>query len=208
MATGFHEEDKICGSHGQGGLVVQRVGIYQFGLDNGRIEQGLYYALTASVNSAAVILIISVMQYILISISFALEFYMEMNPALILLVIAVAAYVVSKRMRFKLALGKVQKLVADGVPVLFLDVRTQAEHLERRIPGSINVPLDQLHTGISRVAPDKSAPLAVYCLSGSRAASARGVLKGLGYTNPINIGAIASWPGEFASGKSEKKRKA
>jgi rhodanese-related sulfurtransferase len=133
---------------------------------------------------------------------------MEMNPALILLVVVVVAYVASKRIRSKLALGKVQKLVAAGVEVLFLDVRTQAEHLERRIADSINVPLDQLHSGLARVAPDKSAPLAVYCLSGSRAASAMGILKGLGYTNPINIGAISSWPGEFASGKPQKRRKA
>jgi rhodanese-related sulfurtransferase len=132
---------------------------------------------------------------------------MEMNPALILVIVAIAAYVVSRRVRSKLALGKVQKLEADGVEVLFLDVRTQAEHLERRIADSINVPLDQLHTGIARVVPDKSAPLAVYCLSGSRAASAMGILKGLGYTNAINIGAIGSWPGEFASGKPQKKRK-
>ena len=104
--------------------------------------------------------------------------------------------------------GKVQKLVAAGVEVLFLDVRTHAEHLERRIADSINVPLDQLHSGMARVAPDKTAPLAVYCLSGSRAASAMGILKGLGYTNAINIGAIASWQGEFASGKPQKKRKA
>jgi phage shock protein E len=133
---------------------------------------------------------------------------MEMNPTLILLVVAVVAYVVSKRIRAKLALGKVQKLVAAGVEVQFLDVRTQAEHLERRIADSINVPLDQLHAGIARVAPDKAAPLAVYCLSGSRAGSAVGILKGLGYTNIINIGGLGSWSGEFESGKPQKKRKA
>ncbi len=133
---------------------------------------------------------------------------MEMNPALIVLVVAIVAYVASKRLRSKFALGKVQKLVATGVDVLFLDVRTQGEHMERRIADSVNVPLDQLHAGISRVAPDKSAPLAVYCLSGSRAVQAMGILRGLGYTNPINLGAISSWPGEFASGKPQKKRKA
>ena len=133
---------------------------------------------------------------------------MEMNPALILVIVAIAAYVVSRRVRSKLALGRVQKLEAAGVEVLFLDVRTRAEHLERRIADSINVPLDQLQTGLAQVVPDKSAPLAVYCLSGSRAASAMGILKGLGYTNAINIGAIGSWPGEFASGKPQKKRKA
>jgi rhodanese-related sulfurtransferase len=133
---------------------------------------------------------------------------MEMNPALILVVVAIAAYVVSKRIRSKLALAKVQKLAAAGVEVLFLDVRTQAEHLERRIADSINVPLDQLHSGMARAAPDKSTPLAVYCLSGSRAASAMGILKSLGYTNAVNLGAISSWPGEFASGKPQKKRKA
>lgn len=133
---------------------------------------------------------------------------MEMNPALIVLAAAVAAYLVSKRFRAKLALGKVQKLVATGVEVLFLDVRTQAEHLERRIADSINVPLDQLHAGIGRVAPDKTAPLAVYCQSGSRASSAVGILKSLGYSSVINIGGIGSWPGEVASGKPQKKRKA
>jgi phage shock protein E len=131
-----------------------------------------------------------------------------MNPALIVLVVAIVAYVVSKQIRSKLALGKVQKLIAAGVDVLFLDVRTQAEHLERRIADSVNVPLDQLHTGIARVAPDKSAPLAVYCLSGSRASSAVGILKGLGYSSVVNIGGIGAWTGELASGKPQKKHKA
>ena len=133
---------------------------------------------------------------------------MDINPSLILVVAVIVAYIVSKGLRAKLATAKVDKLMAAGTTVTFLDVRTPAEHQERRIAGSVNAPLDQLQSVIGRLAPDKTAPLAVYCLSGSRAGSAVRILKGMGYSSLINIGAISAWAGEMASGKPQKKHKA
>lgn len=87
------------------------------------------------------------------------------------------------------------KATTDAVLV---DVRTPQEYREGHIPGSKNVPLQQLGK-ISSVAKNKEIPLFVYCHSGSRSRQATGMLQQMGYTNVNNIGGIASY-----SGKTER----
>lgn len=74
---------------------------------------------------------------------------------------------------------------------VLLDVRTREEYMEGHVPGSVNLPLDQLET----IDYDKSVPLFVYCRSGAR--SGRGVefLKKAGYEKAINIGGIMDYHG-------------
>ena len=78
---------------------------------------------------------------------------------------------------------------------VLLDVRTPQEYREGHIPGSKNVPLQQLDK-ISSVADNKSIPLLVYCYSGGRSRQAASMLQHMGYTNVQNIGGIAAYQGK------------
>ena len=78
---------------------------------------------------------------------------------------------------------------------VLLDVRTPQEYKEGHIPGSKNVPLQQLEK-VAAVAGDKDTPLFVYCYSGSRSRQAAGILKRMGYTKVNNIGGIAAYAGK------------
>lgn len=77
---------------------------------------------------------------------------------------------------------------------VLLDVRTPEEYREGRIPGSKNVPLQQLETVTTKVR-DKDTPVFVYCLSGGRSGQAVRQLKRMGYENVTNIGGINAYRG-------------
>ncbi|MDD4689464.1 MAG: rhodanese-like domain-containing protein [Eubacteriales bacterium] len=82
---------------------------------------------------------------------------------------------------------------------VLLDVRTIEEVREERIPGSINIPLDEINSVANKI-PDKSTPLFVHCFSGARSGRAVDSLKKMGYTNATNIGGISSYKGEVERG--------
>ena len=49
---------------------------------------------------------------------------------------------------------------------------------------------------------DKDTPVYVYCLRGSRSASAVSAMEKMGYTNAKSIGGIASYKGETVIGSN------
>ena len=81
---------------------------------------------------------------------------------------------------------------ADAV---LLYVRTPQEYREGHIPGSQNVPLQQLDK-VEEVTENKDTVLYVYCRSGARSRQAVSLLKHMGYTNVHNIGGIAAYSGK------------
>ena len=83
------------------------------------------------------------------------------------------------------------KATADAVLV---DVRTPQEYREGHIPGSKNVPLQQLDK-VEDVAENKDSALFVYCYSGARSGQAAAQLRRMGYTNVQNIGGISAYFG-------------
>ena len=76
-----------------------------------------------------------------------------------------------------------------------LDVRSPQEYREGHIPGSQNVPLQQLDK-VEEVTENKDTVLYVYCHSGARSRQAVSLLKHMGYTNVHNIGGIAAYSGK------------
>ena len=84
------------------------------------------------------------------------------------------------------------KNVAGAV---LLDVRTPQEYREGHIPGSQNVPLQQLDK-VEEVTENKDIGLYVYCHSGTRSRQAVSLLQAMGYTNVHNIGGIAAYSGK------------
>lgn len=67
--------------------------------------------------------------------------------------------------------------------VTLLDVRTPAEFETAHIPGSINLPLDQLGGRAAEVAAAVTGPVVLVCQSGVRAEQARTRLAGHGLTS-------------------------
>ena len=79
---------------------------------------------------------------------------------------------------------------------VLLDVRTVDEYRQGHIDGSLNIPLQNIHTVKNNI-PDLDKPIYVHCLSGARSAQATSVLKSMGYTNVTDIGGINSYCGKM-----------
>mgnify|MGYP001810266221 CR=1 FL=1 len=93
-----------------------------------------------------------------------------------------------------------KKRLDAGESILLVDVRTEEEHLETRIPGSLLLPVDDIGKMAQTLLPDKNATLFVYCRSGRRSAIAADTLSALGYTSVFDLGGIIDWPYETESG--------
>ena len=87
-----------------------------------------------------------------------------------------------------------QQCRSNSASVL-IDVRTRAEYTEGHIPGSKNIPLQEIQK-IASAVPDHGTPIFVYCLSGARSRQAAAILKQMGYTNVKNIGGISAYAGK------------
>jgi len=79
------------------------------------------------------------------------------------------------------------ELVKEGA--MIIDVRTKGEYAGGHIRGSVNIPLDKLTGNLNKL-KGKSKPVITCCASGSRSASAKGILSSHGFTNVHNGG---SW---------------
>lgn len=76
---------------------------------------------------------------------------------------------------------------------VLVDVREENEFREGHIPGALNIPLSV----IQQIDLDKTAPLFIYCLRGSRSDRAAAILKKMGYQHVKSIGGIMSYKGEL-----------
>lgn len=83
----------------------------------------------------------------------------------------------------------------NAAGAVLLDVRSPQEYREGHIPGSQNVPLQQLDK-VEEVTENKDTVLYVYCRSGARSRQAVSLLQAMGYTNVHNIGGIAAYSGK------------
>ena len=83
------------------------------------------------------------------------------------------------------------KEAGETAGAVLLDVRTREEYADGHVPGSVNIPLNQLET----ISYGKDTPLYVYCRSGARSGRAVQVLKKSGYEKAVNIGGIMDYHG-------------
>lgn len=82
--------------------------------------------------------------------------------------------------------SNLQHYIQEGA--FLVDVRTPMEFAEGNVKGSVNIPLDQLTSQLSRFRDKKS--IVVFCRSGSRSGMAKSILEQNGFKNVINGG---SW---------------
>lgn len=73
----------------------------------------------------------------------------------------------------------------------YIDVRTPQEFHEINIPGTINIPHDQILIGVKEKNIQKDDSIYIFCRSGRRASNAQAILNTQGYSNVINLGGIA-----------------
>ncbi len=77
------------------------------------------------------------------------------------------------------------ELVKQGA--IILDVRSKGEFASGSIKNSLNIPLDQIDSNLSKL-KDKNCCIICCCASGMRSGAAKGILKSRGYTNVHNGG--------------------
>jgi rhodanese-related sulfurtransferase len=76
-------------------------------------------------------------------------------------------------------------------PHLLVDVRTAGEFQEGHIPGAVNIDLQRLAQRLGEIPRDQ--PVVLYCRSGSRSATAAGLLARAGYVHVYDLGGIITW---------------
>jgi phage shock protein E len=75
---------------------------------------------------------------------------------------------------------------AKAAGARIVDVRTPAEFEQGHVPGSLNLPLDQLMARMGELDPEET--LLLCCASGGRSAMAKLVLDREGYRRTLNAG--------------------
>lgn len=94
-------------------------------------------------------------------------------------------------------MGILQKLFGAGTKVdykelvnngaIIVDVRTKGEYSTGAIPGSLNIPLNNISGNLPQL-KDKNQTIITCCASGMRSGSAKAILKSKGYKNVHNGG--------------------
>lgn len=86
-----------------------------------------------------------------------------------------------------------------------IDVRTTGEYQLGHIPGSINVPVDEI--AAKAASWNKDGSYVVYCASGARSATAQETLKSMGFKNVADLtGGIATWTGAIEKGAATSQQ--
>jgi phage shock protein E len=86
--------------------------------------------------------------------------------------------------------ARARALVEQGARLV--DVRSPGEFSGGHLPGAINIPVGEVRARHGELG-DRTRPVIVYCASGRRSASATNTLKGLGFSEVHDLGAMARW---------------
>ena len=95
-----------------------------------------------------------------------------------------------------------QKLL-DDKQYVFLDVRTDSEHMKAHIPGSKHVPLNTISENNKDLFEIKNKKIIVYCRSGNRSLTATKMLSTYGFEVENMSGGMMRWQGKTSSGKQQ-----
>lgn len=91
-----------------------------------------------------------------------------------------------------------EQLIKDNNDLVILDVRTYSEFKESRIPGAMNIPVDELEWELDELENLKDMPILVYCKVGVRSNIACSYLENQGFKKLYNlIGGILDFNGEI-----------
>jgi rhodanese-related sulfurtransferase len=97
----------------------------------------------------------------------------------------------TERLSAQVAAERVANSSGDRAPVI-VDVRAPGERQQKRIPGSLGIPLNHLGERLSELPAHR--PLLVHCAGGYRSSIAASLLQRNGFTQVGEIaGGIAAW---------------
>ena len=99
--------------------------------------------------------------------------------------VAIAGYVAGNILCGKMSPVYWRELASGIKGASLIDVRTADEHALGNIPGSTNIPLDDLRERLNEIPTDK--PVILYCGVGLRGYLASNILKANGYTDVHNL---------------------
>ena len=114
----------------------------------------------------------------------------SLDPSVVILIVVLATVVglfLVKRLTM-VPTDKARQMLERGGVVI--DVRSASEYASDHLPQAINIPLNELADKIGKAVPDKSTPLLLHCLSGSRSSAGCATLRSLGYTKVENLGSL------------------
>ena len=80
---------------------------------------------------------------------------------------------------------------------IFVDVRTEAEHIQSSIPNSILIPLNELQFRLAELEDYKTDKIVVYCRVGNRSQVATELLIKEGFKATNLLGGIVDWTGSI-----------
>jgi rhodanese-related sulfurtransferase len=88
----------------------------------------------------------------------------------------------------------VERMKAEGEPVLILDVREGEDYAEGHLPGAVSLPRGFLELNIDEHTTDEERPIVLYCGGGSRSALSAKSLQEMGYRNVMSLtGGFRGW---------------
>lgn len=94
----------------------------------------------------------------------------------------------------KIDAKEAKRMLDSNKNIILLDVRTVEENREKRIPGSVLIPVQELPNRLGELPKDPNRPILVYCRSGNRSAQAALILKQAGFPAVYDFGGIIDWP--------------
>jgi rhodanese-related sulfurtransferase len=81
-----------------------------------------------------------------------------------------------------------------GEPVYLVDVRQPMEHEHVALPGSVLVPLGELHRRLAEIRSPDDALVVVYCHHGIRSMAGAQILQNAGFSSVASLtGGIDAW---------------
>jgi rhodanese-related sulfurtransferase len=84
--------------------------------------------------------------------------------------------------------------IAEGTPVVLVDVREDREWEAGHIPGAVHVGRGVLERDAEALWPDPSTMIVLYCGGGYRSALAADAMQRLGFTEVVSLaGGVRTW---------------
>ena len=84
--------------------------------------------------------------------------------------------------------------LSSGAPPLVIDIRIPEHYHDKHVPGSINIPQDDLKARKGELPDDRDAPIVTVCNIGKFSKQATLYLKSMGYRNVKSLkGGLAEW---------------
>jgi rhodanese-related sulfurtransferase len=101
----------------------------------------------------------------------------------------------------ELSATELNEILTSGQQLQIVDVRTGTEWHKSRIPGAVNVPIQELRRRLDSLSLDAGQPIVAICLSAHRSIPAVRLLRARGFPNAVQLqgGMLAWWKAQYAT---------